>query len=178
MKVLFTGLYPMWHYHYVTELEIMEKHLDAGDEVTLLTCDAFLRACEANPKHELYHCLRCMGIRQHGMGLLSRKVKTLPLGKRYVHPEIPSHLDSLEGLKSIRIGEFDAGMAAFSSLVDYSKETTPDITKHGKHALKLLQDTADLYRTALEYLGNGEESWGAIACMRTLCCMTRRNFPD
>ena len=131
-KVLATALYPTWDVHYIAELEIVEKHLEAGDEVTLLTCDADLGSCAANPRHHLPHCMRCIGMRQHGLRLLGRKLKTLPLLARDPWAKLPlrTSFRDLDDLKSYRVGNFDIGLAVLSSLVDDTKDTKPDLIKH------------------------------------------------
>ena len=48
MCILFTTLYPRWHYHFTTELNLVESHIATGDRVTVLACDASLRACDCN----------------------------------------------------------------------------------------------------------------------------------
>jgi hypothetical protein len=134
MKVLFTGLYPLYHYHFVSELNLLQSHILAGDEVWLATCDAGLMNCECNQKHDLAHCLRCIGIRNHGVSLLEGKVRTLQLVQEKVAiklpPELPSEFSSLEELKGFKVEGFDLGMAVFSSLVDRLSDTNPDVVLH------------------------------------------------
>lgn len=130
MKILFTGLYPLYHYHFVSELNLIENHLESGDEVYLLECNASLYSCECNKNHDLAHCLRCIGIRQHGVSLLSDKINkvSVPDSKKYLSEAelLLKRVHSLEDLKKLKVGNFDLGMAVFSSLVDHTKTTIPE----------------------------------------------------
>lgn len=156
MRVLFTGLYPLWHYHFVSELNLLETHATSGDTVWLATCDANLANCECNKGHDLSHCLRCIGIRQHGLLLADTKVKTVPL----IHPKyakatpkkIPLQFASLEELKKFEFEGFDLGMAVFSSLVDRLSNTNPDVTTNRKIVRSLVLDAWRVWMSAKEIL--------------------------
>src|ERR1700720_1484241 len=78
MKVVVFTAYTRWHIHYETDLDIMQRHLDDGDEVSHLHCNSELPVCEANSGHSIQHFSECIGIRQSGLELLSPKVKSVP----------------------------------------------------------------------------------------------------
>ncbi len=159
MNILFTGLYPMWHCHYVAELNYIEKHLSLGDRVTLLRCDADQLSCEANPKRELAHCLRCIGIRQHGESLLSSKVKTAPLiiedFKNAVPTKFEVNVSTISEMKETHVAGFDIGSAVYSSLVDRTMSATPDLNIHRDLARDLFLDSYRIYLSAIRYLEEG-----------------------
>jgi len=150
-NVLFTGLYPMWHYHFSSELDIIQKHIELNQNVTLLVCDGVLHACEANPDHVLAHCLRCIGIRNHGLSLLSSRIHILPLIDDH-NTKLRTHFLNINDLKEYHVDQFDVGMAVYSSLVDYSNEVLPDPKVHAEHIKKLITDAVDTYTSALNYL--------------------------
>jgi hypothetical protein len=154
--VLFTGLFPMYHYHFCVELELLQDHLYAGDRVSLLECHASLQSCTCNPERHLHHCARCIGIRQDGVRLIEGKVARLPLidGARKDKPLLD--FQDLAELKAYEIDFFDIGMAVFSSLVDYTKDTSPDIEKHATIMQRLLMDAYSSYHSALHYLSSGK----------------------
>src|SRR5687767_5051007 len=108
--------------HFEIELEVIQRHLDAGDSVTVLTCDSELPACEVNPEHRRGTCLRCIWSRQAGLKMLSQKVTTTSLVQLSAEDsaelaKIPPAFDSIDRLKSYRMGTFDAGYAVLSSIV-------------------------------------------------------------
>ncbi len=156
MNVLFTALYPMWHYHFTGELNLIEKHLAEGDRVTVLTCEADQLCCEANAERVLPHCLRCIGIRQHGLSLLSAPVATRPLitprWREARCPIDPAQLRTLEHLSEASIDAFDLGKAVLSSLVDRTMHSNPDPMAHRDTVDRLVLDSYRIYESALEHL--------------------------
>jgi hypothetical protein len=157
-KVLATALFPTWDVHFVPELELIEKHLDAGDEVTVLTCDAELgyctAKCTAKSAHDLAYCNRCVTMRQTGLNLLSRRVRTLPLLKKHPFAKLflKRRFENLDALKAYRVGNFDIGLAVLSSLVDETHHIEPDLAEHESLLQVMLEDSFDLYLTCLSYL--------------------------
>jgi hypothetical protein len=156
-KLVFAGLYPMWHYHYVSELNLIQKHVLEGDEVFLLECNEALLACECNKKHELHDCLRCIGIRQDGLSLIEGgNVKNIPFGKSQAYLRMAESLldkiQNLDELKKLKYKEFDIGSAVFSSLVDHTLNTTPDIQKNRDKILRLLADGINALETFKKWL--------------------------
>jgi hypothetical protein len=156
MKVLFTGLYPMWDIHYVMELNLVERHLSAGDEVTILYCDEVQTHCEANKNHDLHHCARCIGIRQSGLALLSQEIHQLPLiAKDLEETLLPAELQKFScvpELKEKKVDGFDIGWATYSSLVDQFRIVNPDFNEHGPAARNIMVNSLRIYRTAQRYL--------------------------
>ena len=148
-NVLFTGLYPEYHYHFVSELNLLEKHLQMGDDVYLLECNASLNACECNKEHDLSHCLRCIGIRQSGVSLLREKINlvSLPPSSQFARAaaNVLKSVHTLEDLKKIKIENFDLGMAVYSSLIDHTKSTLPCIKLWQKKIIKLTCDALSMY---------------------------------
>jgi hypothetical protein len=152
MKVLFTSLYPMWHYHFVSELNLMEKHLQRGDEVLVLICHADQNNCEANPGKDLFHCARCIGIRQHGLHLLSKPVTTHSLiSKSSINlPHLGLTYENLDDLKKLRLGDFDIGSSVYSSLVNRTKSKHPSLKDNRAVTQDLLRDAARIYLSGRE----------------------------
>ena len=154
----------MWHYHFVSELNLIESHLDAGDDVTLLSCDGCLLSCEPNPSHLLPHCARCIGIRQHGQELLSAKVRTKPLiHADFSHLKLPSefrNITTVEDLKNCKVDDFDIGWAVFSSFVDRAGTEFPSLVENKTLVERLFLDSLRVYRTACAYLS--EEKYDKV----------------
>ena len=153
-RILATGLFPTWDVHFIPELELVEKHLAAGDEVTVLTCDAELGSCTPNSSHDLAFCRRCISMRETGLRLLSRGVKTLPLVRK--HPIAKRFLRrkfrNIDDLRKYRLGRFDIGMAVLSSLMDVTKDIEPDLLQYRQLFNTMLDDSLDIYLTCRSYL--------------------------
>lgn len=146
----------MWHFHYVAELNYIESHLNNGDTVTQLVCDTDQICCEPNPAHSLSHCARCIGIRQHGISLLSTSIQTMPLIHDDYKQAWPNNhqykFRSIDELKSYKIDGFDIGYATYSSLVDRLLDTDPDISKCATIVENIFADAYRIFLTGLRYL--------------------------
>ena len=78
MDVTLFSPYAMWSPHFETELEIVQRHLDQGDRVTLLACSGEMAACDVNPRHDPRPCRHCVARRVAGLGLLSQRIRVEP----------------------------------------------------------------------------------------------------
>ncbi|HSI85356.1 MAG: hypothetical protein ACAI35_21485 [Candidatus Methylacidiphilales bacterium] len=150
MKVLFTALYPMFMYHLVVELEIMQKHLDLGDEITIAGCNAALRTCECNKAGQLHHCLRCIGLRQDGLSLLKGNYKTIQWPEEA--PVLPHDLKTTfrnsHELRNYKYKDYDMGAALFASLVETTRDVDVNPAEHPKVMKALLHDAYKAYSFA------------------------------
>lgn len=59
----------------------MELHLEQGDEVTMITCDAAFSFCEANQERDFLICAQCIGRAQEGLKHLSSPVNVIRLSE-------------------------------------------------------------------------------------------------
>lgn len=153
MKVLFTGLFPIWQCHFTAECNFIEEHLAAGDSVTVLACDAMLRACDANSQHSLSHCLACMGLREDLLGMLSADVKKLPLISNAARmPKSIPHFKTIDKLKKFSWNDTPTGADILSSLITATGSTAPNLVAHRKLVKDYITDYVQVYSTALDYL--------------------------
>ncbi|HSI83344.1 MAG: hypothetical protein ACAI35_14330 [Candidatus Methylacidiphilales bacterium] len=157
MKVLFTALYPMWTFHYTTEMEILQGHLNNGDDVTLVQCRASLKNCEPNPKHLLYHCARCIGIQQDATAMLEGKFNIVSWPEK--DPSLPWDLktrfrDGYE-LRDYVYKGFDFGACVFSSLVDRTGNVYPNPRDFPEITQGLISDAYKAYTFAVNELKRG-----------------------
>src|ERR1700758_3873405 len=81
MNVTFFAPYAAWSPHFETELELIQLHLDSGDDITVITCDAALTYCEANQEREFSTCAHCVGRAREGLRRLSRPVRVIKLSE-------------------------------------------------------------------------------------------------
>lgn len=156
MRVIFTAIFPRWQCHMVAEANFMEEHLAAGDEVTLLTCDASLGACDANPGRVLPHCLACCGVRESVVSMLSSPLRRLPLvAPEYVSaPEVADFPDfqTLQEVRDFRWNGVHVGKEIISSLITATGSSAPDLKLHAGLVRTFLRDYLAVYLSALGYL--------------------------
>ena len=135
MKVLFYS-----NYHFNTEtfgpyLEMMQTHLNAGDEVTFLTCNSELSSCQINPFHSKLVCQTCISTRKNGIACLNGKVKEISISAILKENEIDAHLDlinysTIEDFRNVVFEKMDIGIAVLSSVVSIYRDPNPDLKAH------------------------------------------------
>ena len=74
MNILIVAFFNKWVTHLGTELELAEKHLQAGDAVTFLVCDGSVGGCMNNPEGNTTLCNICRIKRIDGLSQLSGNV--------------------------------------------------------------------------------------------------------
>jgi hypothetical protein len=136
VHVLVVAPVAFFDFHFETDLEIAERHLAAGDRVTLMVCSGDLLACEANPTHEAGLCVRCIGRQREGISRLSGKPEIVPFIQltdqdRQELRGIRSDWSTRDEMNEFTVENFDAGWAAQSTLA--SLFMRPDYDVHGQH---------------------------------------------
>jgi hypothetical protein len=136
-KVIFYTPFAIWPYHFETELDLIEKHLQKDYTVTLLYCSGKLPTCEPNPKHKRWTCRVCKSRLNAGskwIGLHRIAVEDFYWISESQHLEIERlnliDITCIEDLKNIYLEGSDIGLATLSSTVSYFREPNPDVCKN------------------------------------------------
>ncbi len=127
MNVMVVMPFALWTPHFETDLEIVQRHLDAGDRVVLLTCAAELPICHTNPDHRFDFCMTCIGRRKTGLHRLSGSFEELPLINLTAADESECRnytfdASTFESVTKSRVDNFDLGWAALSSLISLTRD--------------------------------------------------------
>ena len=131
------------------DLELVQGHLNRGDQVTLVTCGADLDRCDRNPHGSKLVCRDCIAKSELGVaalnntGLLSvRKIGELADRKILSNSvtDLPPVKD-ITSLKRLSIMDLDVGYAAASSLITLSGSAQPDLKRYSR----LLQGLVSSY---------------------------------
>ena len=122
MHVLIFAPFAVTEYHFATDLEIAQQHLDSGDRVTIAVCNADLLTCESNSDHDLGRCIRCIGSRLDGIARLSPRPEVISFVRMSAadREELRNiNVDGMtpDGLRNVRFDNFDVGWAVRSSLI-------------------------------------------------------------
>lgn len=138
--------------HFETELEIAQRHLDAGDRVEMLACIGGLTCCDFNTTHEPDQCGSCAGRRRAGIALVDRRVRLIAIGARPNVDKLPEQvLGSLEALQAYRVEGFDIGLAIVSSLVSICRDPQPNLKSYRGLIERLFSAAMSTYRQAQDY---------------------------
>lgn len=157
-KVLFFSPYAILPFHFETELEIAEKYIKKGYDVTFLTCDGNLPSCDVNPIHKPSICVTCKSRRKsglHWLGLHNIQIKSFYQLNQEQQEIIQkfNHLDlaSLEDLKNISIDGSDIGLGVFGSVVCALRDPEPDIQIHLQFIRKTLISSVTVHFSLKNY---------------------------
>ena len=170
MKILVFAPYAINTPHFETELEIIQNHLDAGDEVILLACNGDLSTCDVNFPHNTAICVKCIGRRRNGIRKLSKSIEIRPIYFLQEHDKrelkrMDSNFASREKLKQCKIENFDVGYGILSSLISCLREPEPDLVRYRKFVhrniissvavFRSMQNYLSIYKPQLVYIYNG-----------------------
>jgi hypothetical protein len=136
-KVIFYAPFAIWPYHFETELDLIEQHLQKNYAVTLLSCSGKLPTCEPNPNHERWTCRMCKSRLNAGLKWIgSHRIAVEDFywisETQQLEIERLNLIDitCIEDLKNLYLEGSDIGLAALSSTVSYLREPNPDIHKN------------------------------------------------
>lgn len=143
--------------HYETELELIQKHLLAGDEIIHLVCDMHLLSCDFNPLHDYLKCRFCIKKRQSGIALLNetenyKSIKLSALHADISDTELRLDFQHLSELKEYKIQNFDIGYAALSSLVSFLRNPEPDLLTYRDLLNNILRSAFFMYKAAGKFV--------------------------
>ncbi len=150
-KTLLFSPFANWTLHYETDLELAQKALDRGNELTIIYCTGELASCELNPKHVSVMCKRCQARRDNGFHWLNnKKIKYISLTEAaQVDDNIIERMvkacHSIEDVQKFEIDGNDLGMAAISSTVSFFREPELSWDLHGKILIKHLHTAIKVY---------------------------------
>ena len=130
MKILIYMPFAIWIPHLGTDLEIAEKHLEAGDEVHIIQCSGDMISCEPNPSHTKFRCIACRYQCNKGLSLINlpdQNRHELALNRFYKYIDLPD-FHSIEELNSFEINNVDIGMAVASTLINKTRDPNPNVS--------------------------------------------------
>lgn len=147
-KLMIYMTFPYWP-HLELELEIADKHINTGYNVTFISCMGGLVTCPGNLKHRKLVCLSCTSRLYAGYKWLGKdraalkRMHNLSSEQQMVIDKMISQpLNCWNDLRAIQIGGDDVGEAAFSEFVSHFRETHPDFNNQNVNFVKLLLKNA------------------------------------
>jgi hypothetical protein len=158
MKIAVLSSHVLWPYHYETELEIMQNHLDAGDEVIQLACNRSFGICDSNLDHNMNKCLACISKRECGKNLLKGSLRTKDLlsyadaASFEEASRVRVNFDSLISLQEYHVGDFPLGYAVGSTLVSILRDSTLDVGANKPKISALIKYALLAYRASQRFI--------------------------
>ena len=159
MKILFAAPFAVNTPHYETTLELIQRHVDSGDDVLLLGCDAALLGCDANPAGHVSVCGECIGRRHRGLSLITGRVRTAPIfaleeADRAELAALPESFSDSSELKAFTLDGADLGFGVLSSLISIKRSAVLDVTAPdvAEDVRRFLASSVAVYRSMRRYL--------------------------
>lgn len=142
MKVVVFNSHLFWPPHYETELELISLHLDQGDDVVQVYCDAQYPNCDLNPFLKISTCLECGAFRKKGYNAVGRAFTKTPLPQLIPADAarieaLPFSFQTLEEIQEVVLDGFEIGFAVASSIICILRDPKPDF--------KAFEDTVRRY---------------------------------
>lgn len=134
MRVLFYSVNSLDNIpNLASELDLMQMHLDAGDEVVVLRCTGQLAYCNVNPHHWRSKCFLCQQSLTRGLaalrpGELHYKLPTVLTLSQVLGPHepdysiLPIEFENMAALMAFEIDGINLGEAIVASVVSKTKE--------------------------------------------------------
>ncbi len=136
--MLIVAPYALWTPHLETDLEIAERHLEAGDRVSMLVCERDLPTCDTNKYHKRDQCFACVGRRRDGLARLSGPVAVHRL-RDVLEPSdreridgLPTRFESAAALRGFEFDGADLALAALSSLISALRDADVSVDRDAK----------------------------------------------
>lgn len=187
MRIAIISPYQTVNPHFEAELEILQRHLDAGDQVMNWSCLGQQSLCDFNMTGNQAVCESCVSRRAMGLDLLSHHVANRPLMTNRSPFALPAELsqpiETLEQLRSLMIDNFDIGYASLSSLVSWLRDPAPDLRLHQPRLQEIIANSWAVYQATLQKLENEKPDRvyvfnGRFAVVRAVLRATQRMSVD
>jgi len=171
MKILFTNLVSFWKMHFAEELELVLKHIEAGDEVFLLKCDgAMPHGCGIDLNKNKLRCLLCKSEFYTALKMLNLedKVTLIQINlEKYRNTSMSNlKIKTIDELKAIKYEGFDIGSSVASMIISCTRNPNPKFDNQIKEIamnhlkdvvafIKFLEDTIRNNNIQKIYVFNG-----------------------
>lgn len=155
MNILIVAFFNKWVTHLGTELELAEKHLQAGDAVTFLVCDGSVGGCMNNPEGNTTLCNICRIKRIDGLSQLSGNVAVHSLKVPHSYHEPATGLPdspTIEDYKALRYRGHDLGWAGLSTAISIHRDPLCDSEEAMQQAKKSLEGACRSYEGTRAFL--------------------------
>lgn len=132
MRVVVFAPYAQWQL-FETDLELIQRHVDAGDSVTVLGCHGEMRGCDHNPRAMPHRCVSCQGRGEFGLKVVRgefnvRSFACLTDRQQRELDELQLRFSSTSELVDCYVENFDIGWAVLSSLISRHRDAELDLT--------------------------------------------------
>lgn len=174
MKIAVYSTFVRWTPHYETELEIIQKHIDLGDEVHHYVCNRELGICDQIIDHRFSEggdplnnfqeiCNSCIAKRLRGSSLLSKPVNERPVCNTVDQVEecsLADTIETLDELRALKFENYDLGESIVSSLISHLRDPQFKPGTQTELIRRLIKSCINTYK--LTSAAIGQESYDRV----------------
>ena len=130
--------------NYIVILDEIQKKLDEGHEVTLISCDAGIRHCDYNITGNCFICNACCHCLKQSIKFLKGNYKVLKIedfiteDDNFAIKNINLGFKDLNNLKKFEYNNYDIGYAVLSTYIDFTRNLNPKFTSKFNNFIKYL----------------------------------------
>jgi len=148
MKVLIYNHVSNWQDHNAVTIELALKHIDLGDDVSVLSCGGALASCPANSFHNKKLCMSCKAQTNYTLAkILCGQTKDFRLRLRESSINLP-YFSTLKKLKDFRLYNIPFGELVVSQLVAEARDCCITVEDLRPRIVSLLRNSLALYTEA------------------------------
>lgn len=149
--------------HFETQLELMDKHAEAGDAITFIYCDGDgVCHCDVNQFHRRLTCWMCRGKRRCGLRALGREVVLVNLRELVEQAEaaqpfrarVRQDFPTVPELWNYTFDGYDAGEATLSTFISAIQQLEPDVIKHRDYLNRAVRSSVAIHKAIRHYLAS------------------------
>ena len=179
MKVLIYSHVSNWQIHHAETIELALKHIDLGDDVSILSCDGALTSCPANTFHDKRLCVSCKAQTNYTLAKILRgQAKDFRLKLRENSINLP-YFSTLEKLNDFCLYDVPFGELVASQLVADARDCYITVEDLRPRVESLLQNSVALYTEARKIIReSGAEMvyvWNGRRCSDGPVCYAARD---
>ncbi|MDX1903166.1 MAG: hypothetical protein SFU27_03310 [Thermonemataceae bacterium] len=143
--------------HYETELELMQNHINKGNEIFHIICNQDWNVCLnlSNSENKYASCKNCIGKRETGLAYIKggkiKKVRLFNQKNNSLLDDIES-VNDIDELKKVKVENFDVGMAVLSTLVSSLKTPYFNLKDYLVYINESIKTAISVYYAMREYL--------------------------
>jgi hypothetical protein len=169
MKILFYSLYANFLPPFGTQLELMKREKDAGNEIFVVRCKGVFLSCHANLEHHPVKCARCIDRSDFffkQLGIPESNIYSIETSAESAGFLVP-YFHNTDELLNFKYKGFELGRGVASTLISRSRELEIDSLRFGElidiylrmaiDAFESLQKIIDQILPDLVVLYNGRQ---------------------
>jgi hypothetical protein len=122
--------FPIWtgSLHFETDLELMMREAESGNNIYFLFCNGELKICDNNINQSRLQCKECIKKRRRALRIMNKKniylINFMHYKQIKINRSLPNAINDINSLKKLKVDSYNIGYAIASSLANKLDETS------------------------------------------------------